>query len=268
VDVEEGGPEGITFRTKQDYVAARLRQGILSGRYAPGQRLQQEDIAKELSVSWTPVREALRKLEAEGWLTVGRHRGAVVTQLSPADFEDIYLLRLENEPYAARLSAERMDVATLRRLDALFHEMSALELGSSEHWPTLLRLEREFHETQYRTIGRPRLKDLVMNLRDASERYLRTYYLLPEERSQHGRTHSALLAALRRGDGAAADLAIRKVLERVLVKMKPALSRASVSETPAPAAHERKSGSTSRRNGSARTRPTSKVRRSRSTTSA
>jgi DNA-binding GntR family transcriptional regulator len=215
----------MTFRTKQDYVAAALRDGILSGKYAPGQHLRQVEIADALKLSWTPVREAFRLLEAEGWVTVNRHRGAIVTPLADSDFEDIYELRLHNEPLAARLSAERMDPETLARLKSIYDSMTALDLADERNWPQLLRLERQFHDIQYSVIGRPRLRELVLNLRDASERYLRTYYLLPKERFQHGKTHAALLTAMRRRDGAGAEAALRAVLERVLVKMRPALKR-------------------------------------------
>jgi DNA-binding GntR family transcriptional regulator len=90
-------PDG-RYATKQDFVADLLRQAIVSGALAPGQHLRQEEIARQLGLSWTPVREAFRLLEAAGWLTIGRHRGAVVTPLSLVDFEEIYLLRILNEP--------------------------------------------------------------------------------------------------------------------------------------------------------------------------
>jgi len=218
-------PPAVTFRTKQDYAAAVLRDGILSGKYAPGQHLRQVEIADALHLSWTPVREAFRLLEAEGWVTVNRHRGAIVTPLADSDFEDIYKLRLDNEPLAARLSAERMDPETLARLDAVYAQMTNLDLDDERNWPQLLRLERQFHDIQYSVIGRPRLRELVLSLRDASERYLRTYYLIRRERFQHGKTHAALLAALRRRDGVAAETALRAILERVLAKMRPALVR-------------------------------------------
>ncbi len=220
--------EGIrgTFTTKQDLVASLLREAIVSGVLRPGQHLRQEDVSRQLGLSWTPVREAFRLLEAEGWLTIERHRGAVVRPLSVDDFEDIYLLRLVNEPLAARLSAERMDEGTLARMLALSRQMGRLDLTRDDRWPAFLQLEREFHGAQYSVAGRRRLYELVMGLRDAAERYLRASIALSDEPTHHRQVHEALLAAYRARDGAAAEATMRSALERVLTRMRPLLAEA------------------------------------------
>lgn len=211
--------------TKQDYVASLLREAIVTAKLAPGQRLRQEQISLQLGLSWTPVREAFRQLEAEGWLVIAQHRGAVVAPLLLQDFEDIYLLRLANEPLAARLSAERVDAGTLRAVRRLDARMRQLDLGRSADWVRFLRLEREFHATLYRAAGRPRLFDLVMSLRHAAERYLRSSFAIADEPLHHQRVHTELLAASRTQDGAAAEDIMRHALERVLTRMRPLLAR-------------------------------------------
>lgn len=212
------------YTTKQDLVVSLLRQAIVSGVLAPGQHLRQEEVARQLDLSWTPVREAFRLLEAEGWLTIERHRGAIVSPLSLQDFEDIYLLRLANEPLAARLSAEQVDEPTLAAMGALCERMDRLDLTRTEDRLMLLQLEREFHGTQYRAAGRRRLYDVVMSLRDAAERYLRASFALPDEPSHHRQVHEELLAACRRRDGAAAERIMRRALERVLNRTRPLLA--------------------------------------------
>ncbi|MDP3909135.1 MAG: GntR family transcriptional regulator [Gemmatimonadales bacterium] len=205
-------------------MAALLRQAIVSGTLAPGQRLRQEEISRQLGLSWTPVREAFRLLEAEGWLTIERHRGAVVAELSLTDFEEIYLLRIVNEPLAARLSAERMDDATLAVMEADFVRISRLDLSREDDRLEFLRLERVFHDRQYRAAHSRRLYDVVMSLRDAAERYLRASFAIADEPLQHRHVHQDVLAACHRRDGRAAEDRMRAALERVRARVRPLLA--------------------------------------------
>lgn len=212
------------YTTKQDFVTAILRQAIVSGTLAPGQHLRQEEISSQLGVSWTPVREAFRQLEGQGWLTIGRHRGAVVTRLSLADFEEIYLLRIVNEPLAARLSAERMDDTTLADMEADVDRISQLDLSREDDRLEFLRLERLFHDRQYRVARSHRLFDVVMSLRDAAERYLRVSFAIADEPIQHLHVHRDILAACHRRDGKAAEDRMRTALERVRARVRPLLA--------------------------------------------
>src|SRR6202165_4723685 len=79
-----------------------LRDGILTGRYAPGTRLVQEDLAVAFGISRIPLREALRRLEGEGLVVISPNRGAIVRPLSPKDVVDLYDLRLALEGLALR----------------------------------------------------------------------------------------------------------------------------------------------------------------------
>ena len=86
----------------------QVRAAIVENRYAPGQRLIEQRLAAELGLSRTPVREALRILEAEGLVVSERNRGATVRPLSPTEVVDLYGLRIRLESYAAELAAERI----------------------------------------------------------------------------------------------------------------------------------------------------------------
>ncbi|QIG43743.1 GntR family transcriptional regulator [Nocardioides anomalus] len=97
------------------YVA--LRQAIVEGRYRPGERLQEQRIATELQLSRTPVREALRSLEAEGLVVIALNRGAVVRPIDVGEVEDLYDLRARLESYAAHRAVGRAGPADLERMD-------------------------------------------------------------------------------------------------------------------------------------------------------
>ncbi len=85
----------------------RVRTAIVEGEFAPGQRLIEQRIAEQYELSRTPVREAIRRLEAEGLVVSVRHRGAIVREVSLDEVEDLYELRARLESYAAELAAAR-----------------------------------------------------------------------------------------------------------------------------------------------------------------
>jgi DNA-binding GntR family transcriptional regulator len=94
-----------------------LRQAIVEGRYRPGERLQEQRIATELQLSRTPVREALRSLEAEGLVVIALNRGALVRPIDVAEVEDLYELRARLESYAAHRAVGRVTASELQRMD-------------------------------------------------------------------------------------------------------------------------------------------------------
>lgn len=113
----------MEFKTKEDYVAEFLREGIIAGRYARGVRLKQDQIAADLKISITPVREAFRMLEAEGYLQSERHRGVVVAPFDAATANELTALRVLLECRLVASVAKnitRGDLAKLREIqDAL-----------------------------------------------------------------------------------------------------------------------------------------------------
>src|SRR6266536_2646394 len=116
------------YVTKTDLVAALIRELLITGELAPGEQLRQRDLAQRFGVSQTPVREAMRRLESEGLLVCGTHRGFTVVAL---------------ESLGASLAARKIDPAGLARLRALNDRMRAL----ADADPGYAELNREFHFT-------------------------------------------------------------------------------------------------------------------------
>lgn len=104
---------------------AQIRQAIVEGRYQPGQRLIEQRIAEEFALSRTPVREALRRLEAEGLVQSEPNRGASVRDLTIDDLSDLYGLRARLEAYAAELAATRIEPDQVAELDAAIADFDA-----------------------------------------------------------------------------------------------------------------------------------------------
>src|SRR5665647_119528 len=115
IDLSEQGPvRGATV----DYVVHHLREGILHGRYAPGQRLIEADLTHELGISRGPLREALRRLSADNLLEIVPNRGAIVRRLSMREMIELFSIRIALESHAAREATIALaDPATRARFE-------------------------------------------------------------------------------------------------------------------------------------------------------
>ena len=152
---------------RSDHTAALLRSRIIDGVLEPGALLAESAAARELGVSRVPVREALFALEREGLVEFSATGRAYVKDLTPHDFEELYVLRLALEPVAARLAAAALkkDAA---RLEA--------NIKTTSKAPTLLQvthLDLEFHEIILEASGNARLLKLWHSLRSELELWLR-----------------------------------------------------------------------------------------------
>ncbi len=137
-----------------DRVYDAIREGILSGRLKPDERLRQDVLAREFGTSATPVREALNRLAADGLVRLVPRRGAVVTTLSPGDIDDIYEVREALDPYAARLTAERASDAELAEIPRLAERCARGALGDAR---SRFENNRLFHRSLYVSCRNDRL---------------------------------------------------------------------------------------------------------------
>lgn len=143
----------ITPSTLKRYLAQRLRDAILSGKYLPGDRLNESMIAREFNVSRIPVREALFQLQESGLVTNRKHKGTFVTQLSEADTQKINSVRLVVESEALKLARLHMTPPIADRLAALVDQMDRWKGELSE----AAALDLEFHRALWEASGNPYL---------------------------------------------------------------------------------------------------------------
>jgi DNA-binding GntR family transcriptional regulator len=193
-------------RTVKDLLVDHLRDDIIRGTYAPGEYLRLEDIAARFGVSTMPVREALRDLEAEGLVTIFPHRGAVVTELTAEDLEDIYDIRATLEAMAARLAVARMSETTCDELAKIVERMDE-EFG---HVARLVQFNHQFHSTLYAASGRRHLCDLTHTLRYRTQHYLHAYVEDAGSMALAQEGHRAILSACRLGDAEKAATLVRE----------------------------------------------------------
>lgn len=127
-----GSAPALTFFTKTHYVAGRIRAMILSGEMPPGTRVRQEQVAAELGVSATPIREAIRQLEAEGYLSTAPHLGAHVREINRDGLEEVYRVRSMLEGYLAREAASRTTPERIEEIERLVLEFDeAVKRGNA-----------------------------------------------------------------------------------------------------------------------------------------
>jgi DNA-binding GntR family transcriptional regulator len=176
-----------------------LRIAIRRGMLPPGLRLRQEDLAEQLGVSRIPLRDAFRRLEAEGLVEIEGRRGARVRSLSADDVAEIYELLIMIEVSLMRLAVRNLNAEAMERVLELSEHMDAVSQDDE-----VGRLSRKaFYGELYRHSGRPRIRNLVLQLRDDVHRY---HVLKNIGASLHA--HAQLRECIRNRDaeGAAAEM--------------------------------------------------------------
>ncbi|GAA3516345.1 GntR family transcriptional regulator [Aeromicrobium panaciterrae] len=188
---------------------AVIRAGILSGEFERGERLREEELAVKVGVSRTPVREALRRLDAEGLVQFQPNRGARVSARSAQELEDLYDLRAMLEGYGARLAASRASDAEISELADLAVRMEAVTKSASFDVDELTRLNGEFHWSIVRASRNSQLDALIRGVIDVPLAH-HTFERYEPERLQASHSHHReLVSALQAHDGQWAEAVMR-----------------------------------------------------------
>jgi DNA-binding GntR family transcriptional regulator len=142
------------MRQAAEQAADAIREDILAGRIPAGARIAEADVARQLSVSRTPVREALSRLAAEGLVELSPNRGARVTSRTAAELREIFEVRLRLEPYAVGQAVPLLTAAQLGELSALARAMLAAgRPGGPQDLAAIVGLNRQFHGLLVQTAG-------------------------------------------------------------------------------------------------------------------
>lgn len=194
-----------------DAAAREIRTLILAGDLAGGTLLHQGDLAEQLGLSRTPLREALQRLQAEGLLRIDTHRGAVVTRPTRDDVEQIYELQKILEPDAARWAAEASTPEDLEAVRVLLERHERSPGGIS--W---MQSNSNFHMSIYRLARRPLLVEVIGGLRNRATLYVNLLARSPDERARADREHWAMYDALLSHDADRLGELVRQHLQGTL----------------------------------------------------
>ena len=185
-----------------------IREAIIDGRLKPGQRLKEEDLARQLGISRTPVREALLMLQVEGLIEATPNRGATVRVHTPDDLEDLYALRALLEGHAARRAGTRItesDVALLRESCDRFEALSP-----DDDLRELVRENLFFHSTILDIAGSARLASMVRGVIELPLVYKSYIWYSPDQWRISAHYHRQITRALEARDGERAELVMKE----------------------------------------------------------
>ena len=195
-------------QTLREKILETIREAILKGSLKPGEKVAEPELAERFGISRTPIREAFRQLESEGYLTVIPRKGAVVAALSERDVQEFYAIKSILEGYAAELAAINLSDKELEKLEAINNKLRAL--AAEGDVKAFFRVHNEFHDTFVKAADNSKLFDLIQQLGMKFSR-LRMASLSVEGRLAISvDEHEKLMDAFRRHDGKAAEQLVKK----------------------------------------------------------
>lgn len=208
-----------SYQPLRDVIFETLRKAIVSGDIKPGERLMEVSLANQMGVSRTPVREAIRRLEAEGLVTMTPRKGTHVSELSVKDIMDVLEVRTVLDKLATELAAKRMQPAQLKALETVHKQYIACV--EKENMEGAIKKDVEFHDMIYAASGNPRLVAVAGSLREHIYRF-RVIYMSGSSLIAENvlNEHEEILTALKDAqNNVASDLAekhIRNQMETII----------------------------------------------------
>lgn len=187
----------------REEVFTMLRQAILTGKLQPGDRLVERELAEQLGVSRTPVREALRKLELENLVTHIPRKGVVVSEISKKDVIEIFDIRASLEGLASSLAAQKATKEDLQGLKELLKEMENASV--SRNSDSLNEIHDQFHKMLFDIADSPRLVQMINSLSDYINRFMKAGYSIPGRSSAAMQEHRELLESIEAKDSLRAE---------------------------------------------------------------
>lgn len=195
----------------RDVVFNTLRQAIITGEFAPGERLVEISLSQSLGVSRTPVREAIRKLELEGLVVMVPRKGAYVASITEQSLRDVLEVRIVLELFAVKLACERIHEAGIRELESLHRDFTLAVVSNDQL--DIAQKDEQFHDAIFRAGGNKRLISIINNLREQFYRYRLEYVRDIPSHKGLVQEHEALIAAIRERNADKAQRLMRQHLE-------------------------------------------------------
>ena len=195
----------------RDVVFNTLRQAILRGELAPGERLMEIQLAERLGVSRTPIREAIRKLELEGLVLMIPRKGAEVARISEKSLRDVLEVRRSLEELATELACQRMNEEQIQELTAAKDRFAAAVADGDIM--KMAECDEKFHDVIFNGTGNARLVQILNNLREQMYRYRLEYIKEADKRQILLLEHEKIVKAIRARHVAEAKDAMREHID-------------------------------------------------------
>ena len=207
-----------TEKSLRGQVFDKIRSDILNGKYKRGEELVESSIGKELGISRTPVREAIRQLELEGLVQLVPNKGAFVTGISEKDVRDIYLTRARLEGLAARMAAKNI---TPELLDAMEETVVLSEYhAKKEHYEQVCEMDSKFHKLLYKASGSRILEHTLTDFHQYVQRVRMASIMKKRRMEKSNDEHDAILTAIREHDEEKAELVATRHISNTVENLK------------------------------------------------
>ncbi len=225
-------------RSAGDAATDLIREAIMDGRLRPGQRLTEEGLARDLRISRTPVREALRVLQTEGLVEWAPYQGSTVRSYAVEDIDDMYELRALLEGHAARRAAQRITRDDVTRLRESCDRLEALGDATEENVQEIVEENMLFHTLILDAAGSRRLATMVRKVIELPLVYKSYIWYSPDQKRTSEHAHRQLTHALAARDADRAELIMREHVyearDLLMARMREAVSAAAGEEPAEP----------------------------------
>ncbi len=223
----------LTLREK---ILETIRDAITSGALKPGEKVAEPELAERFGISRTPIREAFRQLESEGYLTVIPRKGAVVASFSNKEVEEFYAIKSILEGYAANLACRNLTEKEIDKLTAINDKLS--QLAEEDDIKHFFKIHNDFHELFRKAADNSKLDDLISSLVSKFQRLRYASLSKPGRMKISVQEHNKIIEAFRARNPELAEQLVRKNAEyggRVLMENDDAPLRLTLAEQSAAA---------------------------------
>ncbi len=214
-------------RTLREKILESIRDAIISGAMSSGSRVSEPELAERFGISRTPIREAMRQLESEGYLTVIPRKGAVVTSFSEKDVEEFYAIKSILEGFAAKQACSRLTPKEIDRLETINKRLN--ELAALGDVKQFFKVHNDFHEVFIKAANNDKLRDMINMLVTRFQRLRLMSLSQPGRMHVSVQEHNKIITAFKEKACDQAEVLVRKNAEYG--------GKVLLSEAPSPAAN-------------------------------
>jgi len=197
--------------TLRERILETIRDAIVKGALKPGEKVAEPELAERFGISRTPIREAFRQLESEGYLTVIPRKGAVVTSFSQKDVEEFYAIKSILEGYAARKACQNLSAKEIDKLEAINAKL--FQLAEDSDVKQFFKVHNDFHDLFIKAASNDKLCDMIASLVSKFQRLRLASLSLPGRMKVSAQEHEKIIEAFRRKNPAMAEKLVRKTAE-------------------------------------------------------
>lgn len=215
-------------KTLREQIVESIKESIATGKLKPGEKICETKLAEDLGISRTPLREAIQTLEAEGFLKVVPRKGAVVSEYSKKDIEDIYEIKATLEGLAARLATKNLSDEEIDHLEDINNQLKTMSLKNESSVSRFFRVHNQFHELFLKASCNERLYQLNCQLMEPFRRFRLSSLAIPGRFEEAIATHDKIVKAFKSRD---ARLVEKLVMQNVKEGGKALLRKLAIEDS-------------------------------------